>query len=93
LSICASAEVPASAIYSVEDMFRDPQYLARNMLQSAILPDGKLFKMPGIVPRLSETPGSTEWIGPTLGQHTDEVLAGLGYAPDEINALRRKGAV
>jgi formyl-CoA transferase len=93
LSVCAEAEVPASRIYSVEDMFRDPQFLARNMLQTATLPDGKPFKIPGIVPQLSETPGSTEWIGPALGQHTDEVLTGLGYTGDQIFALRREGAV
>src|SRR5207253_2644816 len=93
LSVCAGAEVPASRIYSVEDMFRDPQFLARNMLQLATLPDGKPFRMPGIVPLLSETPGGTEWIGPTLGEHTDEVLAGLGYGPERIAAMRREGAV
>jgi formyl-CoA transferase len=49
--------------------------------------------MPGIVPKLSATPGGTTWIGPRLGEHTDAVLAALGYAAEEIARLRREGAV
>jgi formyl-CoA transferase len=63
------------------------------MFESARLPDGKEFKIPGIVPKLSETPGSTEWLGAALGEHTDAVLAGLGYAPGRIVALRADGAI
>jgi formyl-CoA transferase len=74
-------------------MFSDPQFLARQMIESAKLPDGRDFRMPGIIPKLSETPGSTEWIGPALGAHTDEVLASLGYAVEMIAQLRRDGAV
>lgn len=60
LAVLARAEVPASRIYSAEDMFRDPQFLAREMFLSARLPDGKPFRMPGIVPKLSATPGSAD---------------------------------
>jgi formyl-CoA transferase len=93
LAILAAAEVPASRVFSVADMFVDPQFLARQMLESASLPDGKSFKMPGIVPKLSGTPGSTEWIGPTLGQHTDEVLAALGYDAAVISQLRAAATI
>lgn len=93
LAILAAADVPASRVYSVADMFADPQFLARQMIESATLPDGKPFKMPGIVPKLSATPGSTEWIGPTLGQHTDEVLAGIGYDAATISELRAAATV
>jgi len=89
----AVGEVPASRVYSVADMFADPQFLARQMIESATLPDGKPFKMPGIVPKLSATPGSTEWIGPTLGQHTDEVLAALGYDAPTISQLRAAATI
>ena len=93
LATLAAAEVPSSRIYSVVDMFADPQFIARQMIESARLPGGKELHMPGIVPKLSETPGSTEWIGPTLGAHTDSVLADLGYAPERIAALRADAAI
>ncbi len=93
LATLTAAEVPASRIYSAEDMFSDPQYLAREMFLSAKLPDGKAFKMPGIVPKLSETPGSAEWVGPELGEHNQQVLAGLGYSAEQISALKNNGAI
>ncbi|MFZ2853065.1 MAG: CaiB/BaiF CoA-transferase family protein [Rhodocyclaceae bacterium] len=93
LEILAAAGVPASRVFSVADMFADPQFLARQMIESATLPDGKPFKLPGIVPKLSATPGSTEWIGPTLGQHTDEVLAALGYDAAAIGQLRAAATI
>lgn len=93
MALLNRAEVPASRIYSVEDMLADPQFLAREMFLSARLPDGKPFKMPGIVPKLSETPGSADWIGPELGEHTSELLQALGYSTERIAALRENGAV
>lgn len=93
LDTLTRAEVPSSRVYSAVDMFSDPQFLTREMLASAQLPDGKAFRMPGIVPRLSETPGSTEWIDPALGVHTDSVLSQLGYGAAEIAELRQSGAV
>jgi formyl-CoA transferase len=93
LSAMAAAEVPASSVFSVDDMFRDAQFAARGMLEEATLADGQSMHIPGVVPKLSETPGSTEWLGPKLGEHTDEILAGLGYAPERIAALRADGAI
>ena len=93
LRVAAEAGVPASRIYSVEDMFRDPQFLARGILESAQLPDGKGFRIPGVVPRLSRTPGGTRWIGPRLGEHTDTVLGALGYTPPAIAGLRLDGVI
>jgi formyl-CoA transferase len=93
LAVLKQAEVPASRIYSAEDMFSDPQFLARDMLQSARLPDGKEFRMPGIVPKLSETPGGTEWIGPRLGEHTAVILQQLGYDAARIAALKAQGTI
>lgn len=87
------AEVPASRIYSAEDMLGDPQFLAREMFLQARLPDGKPFKMPGIVPKLSDTPGSAEWVGPALGEHTAPLLASLGYDAAAIARLRAAGTV
>ena len=93
LRIAADAQVPASPIYSIADMFRDPQFLARGMLEKAQLPDGKYFHIPGVVPKLSRTPGGTRWIGPELGEHTDAVLGRLGFAADAIAELRRDGVI
>ena len=93
LRILEEAQVPASRIFSIADMFNDPQFLARGMFAQGTLPDGKPFRMPGIVPKLSATPGSTEWTGPALGEHTDHVLAELGYMPEQIDALRKRGVV
>ncbi|WP_026686590.1 CaiB/BaiF CoA transferase family protein [Azovibrio restrictus] len=93
LAVLEAAEVPASSVYSIADMVTDPQFLAREMIRSATLPDGREFKMPGIVPKLSATPGGTDWLGPELGEHTDKVLGELGYTPEAVAALRRAGAV
>lgn len=93
LTILNKAEVPVSRIYSVEDMFKDPQFIARDMIQSQTLPDGKTFKVPGIVPKLSATPGSTEWLGPALGEHNQAILIQLGYSNDEIEQLKLSGAI
>jgi formyl-CoA transferase len=93
LKLLSAAQVPASRIYSVEDMFADPQFLAREMLKTAKLPDGKDFRMPGIVPKLSETPGDVKFIGPALGAHTDQILLDLGYSAEEVVVLHQKGVV
>lgn len=85
--------MPAGRIYSVKDIVADPHYQAREMLLDTELPDGVHVKMPGIVPKLSETPGEVRWQGPMLGEHTDIVLSGLGVAATEIAALRERGIV
>ncbi|MCS0504526.1 CaiB/BaiF CoA transferase family protein [Ancylobacter mangrovi] len=87
------AEVPNGRIYSVADIVRDEQYLSRDMILPSQLPDGTEVKMPGIVPKLSQTPGGVSWPGPRLGEHTAALMAGLGYAPGEIDALVASGVV
>ncbi|MFM0215427.1 MULTISPECIES: CaiB/BaiF CoA transferase family protein [Paraburkholderia] len=93
LAALERAEVPAGRIYSVADIVSDPHYQARDMLLQAQLPGGASVKMPGIVPKLSDTPGEVRWQGPTLGEHTGSVLSELGFATEEIERLRRQGAV
>ena len=81
-----AADVPAGRIYSVVDIMTDPHYQARDMLLRTTLADGQEITLPGIVPKLSETPGEMRWTGPALGEHTAEVLAGLGYSSAAIEA-------
>jgi crotonobetainyl-CoA:carnitine CoA-transferase CaiB-like acyl-CoA transferase len=86
-----AAEVPAGRIYSVADIVTDPHYQARDMLLAETLPDGTAVKMPGIVPKLSATPGQVNWRGPVLGEHSAAVLGDLGYSAEEIEKLRAAG--
>ena len=93
LKALEQAEVPAGRIYNVADIVADPHYQARGMILDADLPGGAKVKMPGIVPKLSETPGSVNWQGPALGQHTDSVLGELGMSAADIAQLKHSGVV
>lgn len=93
LAVLKAADVPAGKIYSVRDMMSDPQFIAREMFEQHQFADGTPVKLPAISPKLSATPGRTQWIGPTLGQHNDEVLRSLGYGDDDIAALRADGVL
>jgi crotonobetainyl-CoA:carnitine CoA-transferase CaiB-like acyl-CoA transferase len=85
--------VPAGRIYSVADIVADPHYQARGMLLQTELPGGASVKMPGIVPKLSDTPGAVRWQGPALGEHTSAVLAELGIAAHDIQRMKDEGVV
>jgi succinyl-CoA---D-citramalate CoA-transferase len=87
------ADVPSGRVYDPEDILNDPHYAARQMLEQWRLPDGHPMKIPAVVPKLSDTPGSTRWLGPTLGEHTAEVLSGLGYTPAQQDDLKRRGVI
>lgn len=87
------ADVPVGKIYSVRDMMQDPQYLARNMFEQHQFADGTEIKMPAVSPKLSETPGRTQWLGPDLGQHNEEILLNLGYDSEQIAQLRLEGVL
>jgi crotonobetainyl-CoA:carnitine CoA-transferase CaiB-like acyl-CoA transferase len=93
LDALAEAEVPGGPIYSVRDMAGDPQYRARGLFEAVDTPVGPL-EIPAIVPRLTATPGRTEWPGPALGAHNREVYCDLlGLTPDQLDALRAQGVV
>jgi len=87
------AQVPNGKIYSMADIAHDAQYLARDMIRQVRLKDGTPLKVPGIVPRLSATPGEIEWSGPELGEHTAAVLAAHGYSATEIAVLKERKAI
>jgi formyl-CoA transferase len=88
-----AASVPAGRIYTVADIAADPHYKARGMLEEIRTDDGDTLTVPGIVPKLSATPGSHRRNAPALGQDTDDVLRELGLTPAQIDGLKQRGIV
>lgn len=93
LAVLQAADVPCGRVYTAADIAEDPHYRARQMIETRQLPDGQPVSLPGIVPKLSVTPGETRWVGPTLGEHTAEVLGRFGIGKDELRALQAAGIV
>ncbi|MFV8755713.1 CaiB/BaiF CoA transferase family protein [Nannocystaceae bacterium ST9] len=88
------AEVAAGPIQSIADIAGDPQFVARAMFDAVTLPDGRKLEIPAMVPRLSGTPGRTNWIGPELGADTKLVLGELlGHPHDELERLAEAGVI
>jgi formyl-CoA transferase len=93
LEVLSKAGVPAGKIYSAADIMNDPHYKARNMIREVETKDGTRLKVPGIVPKLSETPGQIREAAPTLGEHTDAVLLDLGLSAAELEDLRARHVI
>ncbi len=93
LAVLDRAEVPAGKIYDIVDIVNDVHYRARGMIEQARLSDGRTLKIPGVVPKLSATPGGTRWLGPELGEHTASILQSLGYDQQQIDDMRKRGVV
>ena len=87
------AEVPAGRIYTAADIAADPHYAARGMIEKIVASDGEPLKVPGIVPKLSATPGAIRSQAPKLGEHTESVLKEIGFSANEISGLKEKGIV
>ncbi len=88
-----SASVPAGKIYNIADIAADPHYAARGMLQQITMADGSTLKVPGVVPKLSLTPGQHRRNAPDLGQDTDEILKEMGLNAEQIHRLKAAGIV
>ena len=88
LHLLAAAQVPSGRVYTARDIAEDPHYQARDMLLTQHTRDGHDITVPGIVPKLSDTPGSIRSSAPRLGEDTDSVLAGLGLSEAQIQSLR-----
>jgi formyl-CoA transferase len=88
-----AASVPAGRIYTVADIAADPHYAARGMLQTLQMADGSHLQVPGIVPKLSVTPGAHRRNAPTVGQDSETVLTGMGLSALQIAQLRERGIV
>jgi crotonobetainyl-CoA:carnitine CoA-transferase CaiB-like acyl-CoA transferase len=89
----ADAGIPGGPIYDISDIYADPHYRAREMFVAVPNGRGGDIVMPGIVPKLSETPGRIEWAGPECGEHTRQVLQELGYTDGEIDELDNRGVI
>ena len=93
LAALEKASVPSGRIYTVADIAADPHYQARGMLQQVTLEDGSDMLVPGIVPKLSRTPGEHRRNAPALGQDTDAVLRSIGLTETQIEQLKAQGIV
>jgi formyl-CoA transferase len=93
LDALEQSSVPAGKIYTVADIASDPHYASRDMLKKVQLEDGTALTVPGIVPKLSLTPGSQRTKAPDLGQDTNQILSEMGLSPAQIKDLRDRGIV
>jgi len=93
LAVLEKASVPAGRIYTVADIAADPHYKARGMTAEMQMDDGTRLRVPGVVPKLSLTPGGQHRNAPALGQDTEAVLREIGLSVEQIAALRARGIV
>jgi formyl-CoA transferase len=93
LAALEAASVPAGRIYTVADIAADPHYAARDMLQHITMDDGSRLMVPGIIPKLSRTPGSHRRNAPGVGQDSEAVLRGMGLSAAQIQTLKAQGIV
>jgi crotonobetainyl-CoA:carnitine CoA-transferase CaiB-like acyl-CoA transferase len=94
LERCSQAEIPCGPVYAIDEIFEDPHYRARGNILEFEDPRVGTIAIPNVVPRMEGTPGAVRWLGPSLGQHTDEILSTvLNLDPSRIEALRKEGIV
>jgi crotonobetainyl-CoA:carnitine CoA-transferase CaiB-like acyl-CoA transferase len=92
IALLEAADVPVGPIYSVADMFDDAHYQARGLFEEVTTAQGSL-KIPAVLPKLSKSPGRTDWPGGDVGTHTDELLTELGYSSADLATLRKAGDI
>ena len=93
LAALDSAAVPAGRIYTIADITADPHYQARGMIEQVQMADGSALLVPGVIPKLSRTPGSHRNNAPSIGQDTDSVLQAIGLTKMQITTLKERGIV
>ena len=91
LEVLDSVAVPAGRIYTVADIANDPHYKARENIQTIQMQDGSKLDVPGVIPKLSRTPGSIKTLAPEIGQDTDEILTSIGLTEAQIVSLKERG--
>ena len=94
IDVCDSHQVPCGAVYAIYEIFEDPQYAARENIKFFNDPRVGEYAMPNVVPRMTDTPGRIDRLGPALGEHNDEVFGKrLGLTPERIAELTRAGVI
>jgi formyl-CoA transferase len=86
-----SVAVPAGRIYTVADIANDPHYKARENIQTIQMHDGSKVDVPGVIPKLSRTPGSIKTLAPDIGENTDEILKSIGLSESQVASLKERG--
>ena len=93
-SVLNEADIPSTMVYTAKEIAEDPQYLSRGAVATVPDPFFGATLQAGVIPRVVENPGSIRWSGPSIGEHTADVLAGwLNYTTAEIEELREQGVV
>ena len=93
LDVLAQARVPAGKVYTAKDIAEDPHYRARDMILQQPTRDGYTVEVPGIVPKLSVTPGTVRSSAPHVGDDTDAVLREMGLSDEQIAQLRSQAII
>ena len=91
LEILDSVAVPVGRIYTVADIANDPHYKARGNIQTIQMQDGSKLDVPGVIPKLSRTPGSIKTLAPDIGENTDEILQSIGLNDSQVASLKERG--
>jgi formyl-CoA transferase len=91
LQLLDAVAVPAGKIYTVADIANDPHYKARGNIESIQMRDGTLIDVPGVIPKLSRTPGSIKTLAPDIGENTDAILRDMGLTDDQVASLKARG--
>ncbi|OWS69388.1 formyl-CoA transferase [Polynucleobacter aenigmaticus] len=91
LELLDSVAVPAGKIYTVADIANDPHYKARGNIETVQMQDGATLDVPGVIPKLSRTPGSIKTLAPNIGENTDAILRGIGLTDDQVASLKARG--
>ncbi len=94
MKVCDRFQVPCGPVYAIDEIFTDPHYKERENIKVMNDPRAGELAVPNVCPRLSDTPGSVEWLGPALGAHTEEIYKGLlGLTDAELETLRANGVI
>ena len=94
IDTCESHQVPCGSVYAIDEIFQDPQYAARENIKFFNDPRVGEYALPNVVPRMTDTPGRIDRLGPALGEHNDEVWGKrMGLAPERMAELKKAGVI